>query len=362
MGVLLSLLDHLAKKREERWHVVYGPEIAKPRPPTPYLVRELAIAPGAVTLFGGAGFGGKTMALQSMLLSIAAGVLVWGHYEARQGAVIHIDFEQGPNLTFTRYQRLARQMGVDLDALGESFACTCLPEQALDDSKESLEELVWLFTGRTVAIVDAFRGAFPGAQENESGVRKYLDMLQRASEATGCTVIVIAHSRKMGDDKDVRSALRGSGALFDAAQTVYMLDGAKGKPTQVHNTKERVTGKLRETFGLRIVDTLSHDPDVADPEWGLDVEHLDATEVAAAYESEEDETAINIARMSTLAERITSLLGEPKTLASLRALLSGTSSTMISGVLAQMCQDGNLVCDGKTNLAMYSLPRQPGDD
>lgn len=362
MGVLLSLLDHISKTRAERWHVAYGPEIAKSRPPRPCVIPGLAIAPGPVTVFGGAGFGGKTMALQSMLLSVAAGLPVWGHFECKQGAVMHLDFEQGPDLTFLRYQRMAREMGINLEALGEAFACTSLPERALDDKPESRDELVWLLTGRTLAIVDAFRGAFPDAQENDSSVRKYLDMLTKVSELTGCTIIVIAHSRKMGDDKDVRSSLRGSGALFDAAQAVYMLEGAKGKPTQVHNTKERVTGGLREVFGLFIEDTegVHEDRNERDARWGLRVRYGSPADVTAAYMKEDgnddQRMYFNIERMATLGERIIHLVASNSGMSAasiITALQNIESGASIRGVLSTLTSKGDLYTEGKGANAIY---------
>ncbi len=67
MGDLIDMATSAAafkeKRRQERWHPAYGPEIAKPRPPIAYVCRDLALAPGC-SIFGGGGFSGKTTSLQ----------------------------------------------------------------------------------------------------------------------------------------------------------------------------------------------------------------------------------------------------------------------------------------------------------
>jgi hypothetical protein len=94
-----------------------GAAIAAPLPPLAYLVRGLALVAdaGPPHLMAGYGYSGKTLALQSMALSLAAARNVWGFYpcpDRRQ--VVHVDFEQGERLTRIRYQRLARAMDLDL--------------------------------------------------------------------------------------------------------------------------------------------------------------------------------------------------------------------------------------------------------
>ena len=295
------------KRRQERWRVVYGAEIAKPRPPIAYVCRDLALAPGC-SIFGGGGFSGKTTSLQALLLAVASGAKAWGHFDVEKGDVAHIDFEQGPDLTFLKYQRMARHMKLDLHDVGKRLACSSLPEASLGAGPESADELRWLLEGRRAAIVDAFRGAFPEAQENDSGARKYLDMVHRVGIEIGCAILVIAHSRKLGDDADARSSLRGSSALFDAPQTVWMLTGARGKPTRCENVKERLRGKLRESFGLQINDVLGPGADgELDDEWGLSVDYVSPPDLQVAYDTDggdDNSLAINAQRVETLGGRI----------------------------------------------------------
>ncbi len=351
------------KKLHEKYHVIYGTEIARPRPPKPWLCEALRIAPGAVTIFGGAGFGGKTLALQSLALSVASGKKLWGQHDVRQGKVLHLDWEQD-ELTVLRYQRLARDMGIDLERLDEMLGASLLPDAFLDDS-DGERALAHLCTGVAVLIIDAFRGAFPKAQENDSGVRMWLDMLHRVSKKTGCTILVIAHSRKLsaGADVDVRSSLRGSGALFDAAATVYQLDGSPNKPTQVHNTKERHTGKLRESFGLKFTDVLGpgREEGTMDEEWGLRVEYLSPAEVQAAYSDDEENQdvviAINQERLVSVGNRVLHVLARsPDGLTSptIRGML-GISVSAINAVIPELVKSGALHVEGKGTNAVYTF-------
>lgn len=356
-----------------KYHVIYGAEIARPRPPKPWLCEDLRIAPGAVTIFGGAGFGGKTLALQALALAVASGKKMWGHFDVRQGKVLHLDWEQD-ELTVTRYQRLARDMGIDLESLGDLLGTSLLPEAYLDDN-DGERTLAHLCHGVAVLVIDAFRGAFPKANENDSGVRSWLDMLHRVSKKTGTTILVIAHSRKMSADVDVRSSLRGSGALFDAAATVYQLDGSPNKPTQVHNTKERHTGKLRESFGLKFVDVVGPgaEPETWDDTWGLRVEYLSPAEVQAEYQRDDvnpDVTiAVNAERVETAGGRVLELLSRSPdglTLGTMRGLLRSTVDNLtLAAVLPVLTQAGAIHVDGRGPSAVYRANlegREPGED
>lgn len=360
--------DKLAREVEEHWGFVGGAALAEPLPPIPWVCQDLALAPGPVTIVGGAGFGGKTVSMQALLLAVASGKPLWGQFPVRQGVVKHLDYEQGRPLTQRRYQRLARSMRLNLKDLDGQIHLSSLPSTTLDMDRAE-RELGYVLTGVTVAIIDAFRGAFPKALENDSGVRCYLDMLSKVSLRTGCMIIVIAHSKKIqqGDDGDVRSSLRGSGALFDAAQGVWMLDGAKGKPTRVNHTKERLEGDLKESFGIVISD--EYGPTVDDgPKWGLKVEYLSAPEMQAAYmheDQDDNSTAINAARIETLGNRMVEIVSRAPdglSIHTLKGVLFGARMSDVMAALPMLIQSGALYQEGRGASAVYRAAREPGDD
>ncbi len=376
MGDLIDLADGkaalLEKHRAERWPVAYGPDIAKPRPPIAYVCKDLALSPG-LSIFGGAGFGGKTTSLMALLLAIVGGIKAWGHFDVTPGDVTHLDFEMGPDLTYLKYQRMARHWKINLDACGRRLACHSMPKGRFRDvSPETRDELRWLFQGRKAGILDAFRGGFPTAKENDSEAREYLDMTNEVGQEVGCAIVVIAHSRKIVEGDDARSSLRGSSALFDAAQTIWMLDGARNRPTRCENTKERLRGKLRETFGLSIEDVIGPGPeaDTLDDEWGLDVRYLSPPELQAAYAVEpgvDNQLAINAERLTTIGLRIGEILARaPHGLAThtLRGLLHSTAKpSEISAAIPILIDSGAVRAEGNGSHVVYHVGgREPGED
>lgn len=272
-------------------------DIMAPLEPIDWVIEGLEVAQGPPTMFAGYGYSGKTIASQSMIVSVAAGLPVWGSLHVEPGPVAHVDGEQGEWLTRERYQRLARAMGADLETLLRSgdMRLTCYPRARLADESEAS----WrrLFEGRRLVLLDSLRALLPaGVDENSSQVRAHLDMLARISEAEGCAVVILHHMRKAATDArgDVmRERVRGSSGLFDALQSLVAFSGERGDPPVLHHEKARITGNLREPFALEI-------SDVPDPEgngcrcggcascrWGVRVITADVRDLAAQRLAEE---------------------------------------------------------------------------
>jgi hypothetical protein len=231
--------------------------------PLDWVVEGLEIAAGPPTMVAGYGYSGKTISLQSMIVSVAAGKPVWGAIDVQPGPVAHIDGEQGQRLCRDRYQRLARSMGASLEHLEMSgdMRLVCYPTAKLAEESEAS----WrrLFEGRRLVLIDSLRALLPpGVDENSSAVRSHLDMLARISEDELCAIVILHHMRKAGQDGRgdvVRERIRGSSGLFDAVQSCLAFVGDKGEPPVVHHEKARITGSLRESFALEISD--ERDPD-----------------------------------------------------------------------------------------------------
>jgi hypothetical protein len=171
--------------------------------------------------------------------------------------VLHVDLEQGDRLTRRRYQKLARAMGIDLASLGDELAVAAMPQLALSMS----DEATWrgLMTGRDLVIIDSLRAATPGADENASDIRAALDRLGTLSDVTGCRPLVIHHARKPSDEAGGRYAIRGSSAIYDACDSVYLFSAAKGEPVLVEHAKARSHGELVENFAFSIEDVAEGD-------------------------------------------------------------------------------------------------------
>ncbi len=315
------------------------------------------------------------MAAMAMALAVATGRKLWGQFEVRQGKVLHLDWEQN-ELTVRRYQRMARVMGIRLEDLDDLLGASMIPTRGLDETHRLNETgfgwaeraLTYLCEGKSLCIIDSFRQAFEMTDENSSSaVAIALKMLARVSYATGCVILLIAHSRKVSDDTSLRNSLRGSGAVYDQADTVYMLRGEKGKPTHVECIKERHTGKDVPTFGLRVVDVqgpnMGDDPyvtDTIDPEYGLDVEYVSQPEMQAECASRDqvdNVISINVDRIETIGKRIGALLaGAPDglTLSTLEGLMhSLATSKQIGSALPVLIQSGAITVEGRGPSAIY---------
>jgi len=246
-----------------------GPAIAVEIPKIECLVSDIGLVAGGGAPHLGAGFGfsGKTLAFQSLALSLAAGRPVWGAYRGRSARVLHVDMEQGDRLTRRRYQRLAAAMGIELGSLGDALSLAVMPPISL--TRDHFAAWREIMTGRDLVIVDSLRAATAGIDENSSEIRGCLDMLGEASEATQCRPALIHHSRKPNkDDPGGRYAIRGSGSIYDACDCVYLFSAAKGEPVSVEQAKARTQGDSIPDFALVISDVEID----GDPRGGLRVQ------------------------------------------------------------------------------------------
>jgi hypothetical protein len=273
--------------------------IFAPLPSVPWLVLGLDMCPGAPTLLAGYGFSGKTLAAQSLALSVATGRPTWGYYETRRGRVVHIDLEQGARLTSERYQRLARGMGIHPDELRGQLAVAALPTLRLTDPRAK-EQLLRVCDGAALLIIDSLRAGAPDIEENSSQFRGCLDMLTSVSEKTGATPKLLHHARKPTQDGSggAKATIRGSSAIFDACASVLVMSAEKGEPALITHEKARTSGITAEDFALRIEDVASG----ADPRWGLRVSTVGSEAVKDTREAKK--AARKRAAVDTVSDRV----------------------------------------------------------
>jgi hypothetical protein len=181
----------------------------------------------------------------------------WGRFETVVGEVRHLDYEQGSTATRRRYQRLAAGYAISgwqpatLSAAGRRLRYRAQrsrrsPEAVCDasvylDEKQAFEELAVASDGASLVIIDAFRGATPSSDENDSAVRRGLDVLTRVSERNGASFLVIHHAGKPREGHDdARMIARGSSAIFDACGCVLVITAGKtaADPKRVRQTKQ----------------------------------------------------------------------------------------------------------------------------
>lgn len=275
-------------------------DIFAPLPAIPWVVHGLRLAPGAPIALAGYGFSGKTLFAQEIALCVASDKRVFDIFEcARGGRALHIDFEQGQRITSERYQRLARGKGISPEQLGDRLRVAVLPTWPLD-AKGAEDIYKRTIDGFTFVVIDSLRAACPSADENSSEIRQHLDVLNRVSEATKATILIVHHSRKPKDGESPLDAMmmRGSGAIFDGCSTVFLMGGEKGEPARVSHHKCRHMGTTLEDFGVQIEDVA--DPGKTDPRFSLKVTHLAPEQLSARArertEAKAAERAANVIR------------------------------------------------------------------
>lgn len=231
-------------------------EIFAALPPTHWLVPGLYICAGRPMLVAGYGYSGKTLIWQAALLALAAGEPLWGMFEvARPMRVGFLDFEQGSHGSCKRFQRLAAGEGYAPDDLGDRLWLRSFPPFKLN-SKNAASEIARAVDGLDFCLIDTFRAAVPGAEENDSRIRQHIDPLTEISLAIGCAFGMLTHQGKARSDDD-RGNMRGSSAIFDAAGNVLNVTSQKDDPARtVSQTKApaEAEGKAVPDFDLEIVD------------------------------------------------------------------------------------------------------------
>src|SRR5882724_162565 len=241
--------------------------IKKPLVRPDYLCERLGLVSGggAPHMIAGNSFVGKSIALQSLVVSLCTGAKLWGEFPVtRPFRVAHIDLEQGPYTTAERYQRIALDMRANEALLEKNLAVKIYPKELRLSEISAKRERVWreAMKDRDLVIIDALRPSMPGIDENSSLFRAGLDFLASMSVETGCRALVIHHGKKgtpEGVARDGRKeSIRGTSGIPDACDHIMVFYGKKYAPFEVTTEKTRTHGRDVEPFWLRIEDTQGH--------------------------------------------------------------------------------------------------------
>lgn len=247
-------------------------DVEKPLPPLQYFCPSLKIVSGggAPHMIAGSSFVGKSIVVQSMIVSLCTGRDIWGAYPIpRSFKVAHIDLEQGIYRTAERYQRLAFALKAERGLMQENFSLKVHPREYTLANINARTERAWAkaMTGRDLIVIDTLRPAMPGINENDSLFGEGLYSLARLSEETGCRALVLHHTKKAGVDgvarDDRKESIRGSTSIFAACDHVLVLYGKKFEPFEVTTEKNREGAEIDPFFlnfedvnsrrGLRVV-------------------------------------------------------------------------------------------------------------
>ena len=209
-----------------------------------YLIPELQIGAGPTILFIGNSYVGKTAQAQAVAISVASGKLVWGRFENKRGRVLHVDGEQGSDVTWGRYRQLAKGLGLNLRHLRNWIRRKAKPPKLNKGHQPNEAAWIQMCRGYDLVIVDNLRTLTFGIDENSSEMAEIVYMLGTVSEKTGATIILIAHSSPYSAKKGETVTVRGSSAIEAAAgkSFVFERDGA---------TMTVTPKKLRALLGVK---------------------------------------------------------------------------------------------------------------
>lgn len=340
-------------KREDPFSWISAGEIFAPLPPTSWVVPDLQLCAGRPSMLVGYGYSGKTLAAQSLALAVATGRPVWGHFDvSRKMKVRHVDHEQGTRGTRLRYQRLARGMGIDGSELEDRLQVAVFPPVYLNEPG-ALEVYRNACEGIDLLIIDALRGATPGEDENDSKIRRCVDVLSQVSELTGTAVLLIHHAGKPREShNDSRTVSRGSSAIYDACGSVFVVVAAEGSngPKRVTHEKaaaEAESGSI-EPFYLVIEEVRTDRQETGS---ALRVVYRLAAEIQSAAPSPVQKIR------NRILEHLHAYPGASK-----RALRDLGGQRNVDAAIASLLGDGLIVNKGSGARAAYFLRENSADD
>ena len=183
---------------------------------TPWRCGEIA-ADGFVTCLTGHGGEGKTWLAMALAVGVACGSSPAG-ITCRKGKVLYLDAESGERLLHPRLH------AIDAPRVNLSVFVS----DGLDLAKAShVEWLKGLIEAEEInlLILDSFRSLSPTMIENDGdSVAPVALAIRDVARSTGCAVILLHHRPKGG------GAYRGSSALRDQVDALYVLGRADGDP------------------------------------------------------------------------------------------------------------------------------------
>ena len=190
--------------------LTYAESVTEFPPPPRFILRHFELAAGRANALHGNGGVGKTIWSTSSRIAVAGGLPdAWGGLLVdTHGDVAHVSWEM-PSARPRCACCASRAGAAWYRSLGRRHGFVCFPDWYLN-SKDAESRLLRICEGRALVVFDSLRAGTPGAKENDSEQRQYLNLLTRVSEKTGAMNLVLAHDDKGG------IAMRGSSAQKDA--------------------------------------------------------------------------------------------------------------------------------------------------
>lgn len=233
----------------------------EPRWAVPGLVAE------GLNLLVGAPKLGKSWFCLGLAIAVASGSVALGNIPVQEGAVLYAALEDPPRRLQDRMDRVlgASRLPANL------FITTQLPR--MPEAIEWLEGWLRQHQDARLVIIDVLRKIRPtgdGRGKGNAYNEDYDTMctLKELADQYGVALIVVHHTRKATDDKDVFNEVSGSTGLTGAADAILILKRSrKALDAELHITGREV---IEQEYGLAWSDKtctwqLLDGPAAADP-------------------------------------------------------------------------------------------------
>lgn len=242
----------IAKSPAADWVILTPEEIFAPLAEPDYLIAGIIRAGGLLEIqaYGGSG---KSWLAVNLALCVASGLPWLGMFTVKRCNVACLDYENGRYEMARRFQGCARALRLPMPVQG--LGLITMPDKYMTSDGFELS-IAKLAAAYQLIIIDTLKAASPGVDENDSKMRESLDRLRRVGERTGCTFVVLIHSKKKSNSAveiDARERGRGSSAIYDAADAQLGVEYEPGKPLKVVQTKAR-SGRYIDPFEVTIED------------------------------------------------------------------------------------------------------------
>jgi len=221
-----------------------GELYAKEFPPNDWVV-DLLVAQSGITLLFGTSQSFKTWLLLEIAKSVAKGSPFLNQFPTIQGKVLIVDGENRPQKTRDRMRMLGVDAGADIYTLSKSgFKAT---------NKQHIESLLAFCKDNSITLIifDSLTRIHGGDENSSQDMSRAFEELERFTRED-VSVLVIHHSNKGSSHKSAEDALRGSGDIFNVADSVLMTKRrGNADTTTVKLSKHRDSEEL-ESFAVRL--------------------------------------------------------------------------------------------------------------
>ena len=183
---------------------------------------------------------GKSWLAMDIGICVATGAPLWG-YKVRKGTVLHLPLED-------TYQRITQRLWKLADEVDGNLFFATESEVLSTGLLDQLAEFHEAHPDLSLVIIDTLQMVRSSARDySYSADYRDVSELKRFADAHGITVLIIHHTRKMGDT-DVMNTVSGTNAITCAADFTWVLTRDRDSP----DATLRITGRDVEQRELEL--------------------------------------------------------------------------------------------------------------